>query len=115
MKITPASSKVSWIAFKFFAVAEGTPSAASIRWIVFQLTPDTLKGIEVKKVSIAGDNETGFAVDSKLGEFVVAGIAARSDCVNDWDHLGDALACISPVLTGAPAVPCQAPLGRPMR
>ena len=51
---------------------------------------DTLKGIEVKEVGIAGDNETGFTVDSKFEEFVVAGIAARADCVNDWDHLGDA-------------------------
>ncbi len=49
----------------------------------------TLKGIEFKEVGIAGDNDTGFAVDSKFEEFVVAGIAARSDCVNDWNHLGD--------------------------
>ncbi len=52
---------------------------------------DTLKGIEVKEVGIAGDNKTGFAVDSKFEEFVVAGIAARADCVNDWDHLSDAV------------------------
>jgi len=52
---------------------------------------DTLKGIEVKEVGIASDNETGFAVDSKFEEFVVAGIAARSDCVNDWDRHSDAV------------------------
>ncbi len=34
---------------------------------------DTLKGIEVKEVGIASDNETSFAVDSKFEEFVVAG------------------------------------------
>ncbi len=32
-----------------------------------------MKGVEVKEVGIAGDNETGFAVDSKFEEFVVAG------------------------------------------
>ncbi len=52
---------------------------------------DTLKGVEFKEVGIAGDYKTGFAVDSKFEEIVVAGIAARSDCVNDWNHLSDAV------------------------
>jgi hypothetical protein len=52
---------------------------------------NTLRGIEVKEVDIAGDNETGFAVDSKFKEFVVAGIAARADCVNYWNCLSDAI------------------------
>jgi hypothetical protein len=52
---------------------------------------DILKGVEFKEVGIAGDNETGFAVDSKFEEFVVASIAARSDCVNDWDQHGDSV------------------------
>ncbi len=46
--------------------------------------------MKVKEVGIARDNEAGFAVDGKFEEFVVAGIAARMDRVNDWDHLSDA-------------------------
>ena len=51
----------------------------------------SLKGVEVKKVGIAGDNETGFAVDSNFEEFVFASIAARPDNVNDWDYHSDAV------------------------
>ena len=46
--------------------------------------------MEVKEVGIARDNEAGFTVDSKFEEFVVPGIAARMDRVNDRNHLGDA-------------------------
>ncbi len=50
---------------------------------------DTLKGVEFKEVGIAGDNEAGFASHGKFEKFVVAGIAVRADCVDDWDYLGD--------------------------
>ncbi len=50
---------------------------------------DILKGIEFEEVGIAGDNEAGFAIHGKFEKFVVAGIAVRADCVDDWDYLGD--------------------------
>ena len=45
--------------------------------------------MEVKEVGIARGNEAGFTVDGKF--FVVPGIAARMDRVNNWVHLGDAV------------------------
>jgi hypothetical protein len=55
--------------------------------------------VEGEKVAIARDDESSVAIDSELEEFVVSGVAAFMDRLNDRDRIGDAVQEAQKVLT----------------